>query len=61
MPDEEYRLELPTEYPNNILRDHTLFQVQLKEVFDKQELWFFAIRTKVRSSNFVIKSVWKIT
>ena len=34
-------MELPTKYRDNILRDHTLFQVQLKqEVFDKQDLWF---------------------
>ena len=39
MPDEEKRMEMPTIYQNNILRDHTLFQIQLKhEVFDKQEL-----------------------
>ena len=62
MPDEEKRKELPTKYQNNILRDHTLFQLQFKqEVFDKQEPWFFAIRTEVLSSNFVIRSAWKIT
>ena len=40
-------MELPTKYQSNILRDHILFQVQLKqEVFDKQELWFFEIRSQ---------------
>ena len=39
MPDEEMRMELPPIYENNILKDHTLFQIQLKqEVFDKEEL-----------------------
>ena len=52
MTDEEQRMELPTKYRNNILRDRTLFQAQLKEVFDKQELWFFAIRSQDRGPKF---------
>ena len=30
MPDKEKRMELPTIYQNNILRDHTLFQNPIK-------------------------------
>ena len=56
MPDEEKRTELPTKYQNNILRDHTLFQIQLKQkVFDKEEPWVLAIMTEVLRLNFAIK------